>query len=341
MTDSPLADTKTSARSLDRRISVAPMMAWTDRFCRFLLRQISQHTLLYTEMVTTAALLHGNRDYLLRFDPGEHPVALQLGGNDPQALAQCARMGEDAGYDEINLNCGCPSDRVQSGQFGASLMKSPRTVADGIAAMRASVRLPVTVKTRIGVDDRDSYSHLMDFVGTVAAAGCDTFIIHARKAWLQGLSPKQNREVPPLQYDRVYQLKQDFPALQIILNGGVNSLDEAAHHLTRVDGVMLGRAAYHNPYLLADVDRRFYAKARSIPSREQILERYARFVENQLAEGARLSHMSRHAIGLFQGQPGGRRFRRHISEHACRPGAGSEVLYAAVAAMHQTAEACQ
>lgn len=340
MTDSPLADTKAPARSLNRRVSVAPMMEWTDRFCRFLLRQISQHTLLYTEMVTTAALLHGNRDYLLRFDHGEHPVALQLGGNDPRDLSRCARMGADAGYDEINLNCGCPSDRVQAGQFGASLMKSPRTVAEGIAAMRASVRIPVTVKTRIGVDDWDSYSHLVDFIGTVAEAGCNTFIIHARKAWLQGLSPKQNREIPPLQYNRAYQLKQDFPALEIILNGGVNSLDEVANHLAQVDGVMLGRAAYHNPYLLADVDRRFYGKTGSIPSREQILDRYADFMENQLAEGVKLSHMSRHAVGLFQGQPGARRFRRYISEHACRPGAGTEVLYAAVDAMHETAKAC-
>ncbi len=328
------------AHALNRRISVAPMMEWTDRFCRFLLRQISQHTLLYTEMITTGALLHGDRDYLLRFDQSEHPVALQLGGNDPHALALCARMGQEAGYDEINLNCGCPSDRVLSGQFGASLMKVPHTVAEGIAAMRASVGIPVTVKTRIGVDAMDSYSHLLDFVGTVAEGGCDTFIIHARKAWLQGLSPKQNREVPPLQYERAYRLKQDFPALQIIVNGGINSLDEAAHHLAHVDGVMFGRAAYHNPYLLADVDRRFYGKTGSIPSREQVLDRYARFVENQLAEGVKLNHMSRHAIGLFQGQPGGRRFRRYISEHAYRPGAGTEVLYAAVAAMRETAEAC-
>lgn len=340
MTDSPLSETLLQTRPLNRRVSVAPMMEWTDRFCRFLLRQISQHTLLYTEMITTGALLHGDRDYLLRFDQSEHPVALQLGGNDPRALALCARMGEEAGYDEINLNCGCPSDRVQSGQFGASLMKVPHIVAEGIAAMRASVGIPVTVKTRIGVDDMDSYAHLLDFVGTVAESGCDTFIIHARKAWLQGLSPKQNREIPPLHYERAYQLKQDFPALEIILNGGINSLDEATHHLAHVDGVMFGRAAYNNPYLLADVDRDFYGNTQSIPSREQILYRYAEFVEGQLTEGIKLNHMSRHVIGLFQGQPGGRRFRRYISEHAYRPGAGTEVLHAAVAAMHETAEAC-
>lgn len=330
-----------TAHPVNRRVCVAPMMEWTDRFCRFLLRQISQHTLLYTEMITTGALLHGDRDYLLRFDPREHPVALQLGGNDPRALAQCARMGEDAGYREINLNCGCPSDRVQSGQFGASLMKLPGTVADGIAAMRASVKVPVTVKTRIGVDDMDSYQHLADFVGAVAASGCETFIIHARKAWLHGLSPKQNRELPPLLYDRAYQLKRDFPTLEIIINGGINTLDEAELHLQQVDGVMLGRAAYHNPYLLADVDRRFFGSSRPIPDRESVLERFAVFAENQLAEGVRLNHMSRHIVGLFQGQPGARRFRRYISEQAHRPDAGVEVLHNALTAMTATSGECR
>ncbi len=255
------------------------MMEWTDRRCRYLLRLISRRTLLYTEMVTTAALVHGDRERLLAFDQIEHPVALQLGGSDPRALAQCARLGQDHGYDEINLNLGCPSDRVQAGRFGACLMAEPGLVADCIAAMRAAVGLPITAKTRIGIDGRDSYAELRDFVGTLAAAGCRTFIVHARKAWLQGLSPRQNREIPPLRYDLVYRLKGDFPELAIILNGGIASLAAAEEQLRRLDGVMIGREAYHNPWMLAAADQRIFADPHPEPSRHQVIERFLPFAE--------------------------------------------------------------
>jgi tRNA-dihydrouridine synthase A len=314
-----------------RRFCVAPMMDWTDRHDRFFLRLISRHAVLYTEMVTTGALLHGDAARFLAFDPAEHPLALQLGGSDAGELATCARMAEAAGYDEVNLNVGCPSDRVQSGRFGACLMAEPALVADCVEAMRSAVSLPVTVKTRIGIDEHDSYEALGAFVSSVAHAGCRTFIVHARKAWLQGLSPKQNREIPPLRYEVVYRLKRDFPALEIVLNGGVKDLGAGLAHLAHVDGVMMGREAYHNPYLLAEVDRLYYGDPHPVPARQAVLEALIPYVESQLAAGVALSHMARHILGLFQGQPGARAWRRHLSEHAHRPGAGIEVLRQAAA----------
>ena len=317
-------------RSFDRRIAVAPMLDWTDRHCRYFLRLLSQHTLLYTEMVATGAALHGERERLLAYDPAEHPLALQLGGCDPGELARCARIAAEFGYDEVNLNVGCPSDRVQSGRFGACLMAEPDLVADGVAAMRAAVDLPVTVKTRIGIDECDSYEALTDFVGRVAGGGCEVFIVHARKAWLHGLSPKENREIPPLRYDLVYRLKQDFPDLTIILNGGLRTLDQAKDELRRVDGVMIGRAAYENPYLLAGVDRRFFGSDAPPPSRYQVIRAFLPYVEKQLQQGTPLHCMTRHVLGLFQGIPGARAWRRHLSEHAHRRGAGVEVLEGAL-----------
>jgi tRNA-dihydrouridine synthase A len=314
-----------------RRICIAPMMDWTDRHDRYFLRLITRHARLYTEMITADALLHGDRDRLLRFDAAERPLALQLGGSDPQKLARCARIAADWGYDEVNLNVGCPSDRVQSGRFGACLMAEPTLVAECVAAMQAATPLPVTVKTRLGIDELDQYAHLHGFVATVAQAGCRVFIIHARKAWLQGLSPRENREIPPLHYDRVYRLKQDFPGLEIVLNGGVTTLDEAAGHLEQVDGVMLGRAAYQNPYLLAEVDARFYGDPAAAPTRLEIVERLLPYVERELAGGTALKHIARHILGLFQGQPRARAWRRHLAEHAHRAGAGVEVLQAALA----------
>ena len=315
---------------LNRRLAVAPMLDWTDRHCRYFLRLLSRPTLLYTEMVTTGAALHGDRERLLAYDPAEHPLALQLGGCDPGELARCARIAADFDYDEVNLNVGCPSDRVQSGRFGACLMAEPDLVADCVAAMRTTVNLPVTVKTRIGIDDRDSYEALTDFVGRVASGGCEVFIIHARKAWLRGLSPKENREIPPLRYDIVYRLKRDFPDLTIILNGGLRNLDQAEDELRRVDGVMIGRAAYENPYLLADADRRFFGSDTPLPSRHQVIRAFLPYVENQLQQGTPLHCMTRHVLGLFQGIPGARAWRRHLSEHAHRRGAGVEVLEAAL-----------
>ncbi|HXG27648.1 MAG TPA: tRNA dihydrouridine(20/20a) synthase DusA [Nevskiales bacterium] len=322
-----------------RRICVAPMMDWTDRHDRYFLRLITRHARLYTEMVTADALLHGDRDRLLRFDAAERPLALQLGGSDPQKLARCARIAADWGYDEVNLNVGCPSDRVQSGRFGACLMAEPALVAECVAAMQAATSLPVTVKTRLGIDELDQYAHLHGFVTTVAQAGCRVFIIHARKAWLQGLSPRENREIPPLHYDRVYRLKQDFPELEIVLNGGVTTLDEAAGHLEQVDGVMLGRAAYQNPYLLAGVDARFYGDPAAAPTRLEIVERLLPYVERELARGTALKHIARHILGLFQGQPRARAWRRHLAEHAHRAGAGVEVLQAALACVQPALDA--
>ncbi len=315
---------------LQRRFAVAPMLDWTDRHCRYLLRLISRHALLYTEMVTTGALLHGDAARHLGYDAAEHPVALQLGGSEPRALAGCARMGAEWGYDEINLNVGCPSDRVQNGRFGACLMAEPGLVAECVAAMAAAVEIPVTVKHRIGIDDLDSYDALARFVATVAGAGCRTFIVHARKAWLQGLSPKENREIPPLRYDLVYALKRDLPALEIIVNGGIASLEDAARHLERVDGVMVGRAAYHDPWLLAEVDRRFYGDGHAVPTPHGVVEAYLPYVERQLAAGVPLTRMTRHLLGLFAGRPGARRWRRVLSEGAHRPGAGSDLIRAAL-----------
>ncbi|WP_277949342.1 tRNA dihydrouridine(20/20a) synthase DusA [Chromatium okenii] len=315
-----------SMHNFSRRLSVAPMLDWTDRHYRYFVRLITRHTLLYTEMVTTAALLHGDRNRLLRFDPAEHPLALQLAGSSPAALAQCARIGAIWGYDEINLNVGCPSDRVQSGRFGACLMAEPQLVAECVAAMKNAVTLPVTVKTRIGIDDRDSYGELLDFVGAQVDAGCDALIVHARKAWLKGLSPKENRDVPPLRYDVVRQLKTDFPALSITINGGITTLAAAADFLTTLDGVMIGREAYHHPWLLADADRLIFGAISPPITRENVLEQFLPYAAKQLAQGVPLSAMSRHLLGLFQGQPGARAWRRQISDNAHRPNAGLAVL---------------
>jgi len=306
------------------------MLDWTDRHCRYLLRQISRHTLLYSEMVTTAAILQGNRERWLRFDPAEHPVALQLGGSDPAALATCARIGADLGYDEINLNVGCPSNRVQSGRFGACLMAEPELVGDCVAAMQGAVQVPVTVKTRIGIDAHDSYAALAGFVRCIRDAGCRTVIIHARKAWLQGLSPKENRSIPPLKYDYVYRVKQQFPELEVVINGGITSLDAAAIHLQHVDGVMLGRAAYHNPWLLAAVDAELFGDHDPPPTREQVVQLMLPYISRELQAGTALKHITRHMLGLFQGMPGARHWRRHLSEQAIRPGAGTEVVLAAL-----------
>ena len=317
--------------ALDRRVSVAPMMDWTDRHCRYFLRLLSRRTLLYTEMVTTGALLRGDAARHLRFDPAEHPVALQLGGSEPAALAASARLGEAAGYDEINLNCGCPSDRVTVGRFGACLMAEPELVAECVAAMRAAVRIPVTVKTRIGIDDLDSYEHLARFVATVAAAGCGVFVIHARKAWLKGLSPKENREVPPLRYEVAAAIKRDFPALQVVLNGGITTLGQVQEHLRTFDGVMIGREAYGNPWLLARVDSTVFGAPDPATTRAEVIARYREHVARGLAEGQPLSRMMRHTLGLFHGEAGARAWRRTLSEGAPRAGAGLEVVDAALA----------
>ena len=309
---------------------MAPMLDWTDRHCRYFLRLISRNVLLYTEMVTTGAVLHGDRDRLLSFDPLEKPLAMQLGGSEPDALAECARVVEAFGYDEINLNVGCPSNRVQRGRFGACLMTEPELVAQCVAAMSHTVTVPVTVKTRIGIDDQDSYEELAHFVRLVADAGCRTFIIHARKAWLSGLSPKENREVPPLRYDVVERIKRDFPALQIILNGGIQNLDEAEAHLPNFDGVMIGRAAYHNPYLLAAADQRLFGDDSPVPSRQAIIEGMLPYIQRVLEQGSRLHAITRHMLGLFHGQPGGRIWRRHLGEAASQPGAGVEALTALI-----------
>jgi tRNA-dihydrouridine synthase A len=306
------------------------MMEWTDRHCRFFHRQLSAHALLYTEMVTSAAIKHGKRDMLLGFDAAEHPVALQIGGSDPRELAEAARIGEDFGYDEINLNVGCPSDRVQAGRFGACLMAEPALVAECIAAMRAAVAVPVTVKCRIGIDDQDSESGLSHFVETVAGAGCRTFIVHARKAWLRGLSPKENRDIPPLDYERVQRLKASRPDLAIVLNGGIKSVAEAKSHLAHLDGVMLGRAAYQNPSLLLGVDEALFATPAPSPDTAAIMMRMAPYIERELTRGEKLSSITRHMLGLVQGVPGARGFRRHLTEGAIRRGAGLEVVFEAL-----------
>ncbi len=313
------------------RFCVAPMMEWTDRHCRVFLRLISRHARLYTEMVTSAAIVHGDRDRLLGFDACEHPLALQLGGSDPHELAESARIGEQYGYDEINLNCGCPSDRVQSGRFGACLMGEPALVARCVAAMRAAVSIPVTVKCRIGIDDRDSYEELHEFVRQIRDAGTGLLVVHARKAILQGLSPKENRDIPPLVYPTVYRLKADFPELPIVINGGISTLGQCKDHLAQVDGVMLGRTAYHEPWILAGVDRELFGDDHPVPARHEVLESFMPYMERQLAAGVRLNSMSRHLLGLFHGRPGGRLFRRHIAENAYKRDAGCEVLREAMA----------
>jgi len=289
------------------------MLDKTDRHYRYFARIMTKHALLYTEMVTTGAILKGDADHHLRYNNEEHPIALQLGGSDPSDMRQCAEIAARYGYDEVNINVGCPSDRVQSGMFGACLMAEPDRIADCVDQMASHTNIPVTVKTRIGIDDNDSYEALCDFVQTVSSAGCQTFIIHARKAWLQGLSPKENREIPPLKYDVVYQLKKDFPQLEIIINGGVKTLDEAEQHLQRVDGVMVGREAYSNAYLLADVDQRFYGVSGEPASRKTILTNLMPYIESEVNQGTAIKHITRHILGLFQGMPGARQWRRHLS----------------------------
>ena len=308
------------------RLSVAPMMDWTDRHCRFFHRLLTRRALLYTEMITTGAILHGDRERVLAYSPEEHPIALQIGGEHARELADCTQIAEALGYDEVNLNVGCPSDRVQEGRFGACLMRHPEVVADGIAAMRDRVKIPVTVKHRMGVDELDRYEDVARFVEAVAATGCEVFIVHARKAWLQGLSPKQNREVPPLRYADVYRLKRDFPHLRVEINGGITTLDEALDHLDHVDGVMLGRSAYHDPFLLAAVDTRVFGDLSTVPTRAEVVESLLPYLERHLAQGGRVHHVTRHLLGLFHGQPGARRWRRHLSEQAHHPGADTEVL---------------
>ncbi|MCG7897456.1 MAG: tRNA dihydrouridine(20/20a) synthase DusA [Candidatus Thiodiazotropha weberae] len=315
----------------DRRLSIAPMLDWTDRYCRYFLRLISSHVLLYTEMVTTGAILHGNRARFLDFDNSEHPLALQLGGSEPDALAQCAKLAEQWGYDEINLNVGCPSDRVQSGRFGACLMLTPELVADCVKAMRDQVAVDVTVKHRIGVDDQDSYQALCEFVGKVSEAGCQTFIVHARKAWLQGLSPKENREIPPLHYETVHQLKQDFPDLEIIINGGITTLEQVEQNLKHVDGVMIGREAYNNPWILSQADNLIYGSEGSPPSRHQIIESMIPYIDQELSAGTPINRITRHILGLFQGLPGAKKWRRMLSEEAHKAGADSSLILRAAA----------
>ena len=319
-----------------RELSIAPMMGWTDRHARYFLRLITTRSLLYTEMVNTGALLHnrqkvGSQKRLLAYHASEHPVALQLGGSDPQALAVCAVMVEDAGFDEVNLNVGCPSDRVKSGNFGACLMAQPELVADSVAAMQAKVKIPVTVKCRIGIDDMEEYSALEHFIDVVAQGGCQRFIIHARKAWLKGLSPKQNREIPPLKYDYVYRLKKEKPELNIIINGGIKTMESALQQLAHVDGVMIGREAYNNPYMLAEVDQQVYQDAAAvIKSREEIVLQFCEYIDEEVARGTRLHSMTRHILGLYQGVRGAKAWRRYLSENAHAEGADSAVVKAAL-----------
>lgn len=313
------------------RLCLAPMLDWSDRHCRMFWRRLTRRARLYTEMVTTSALLHGPRRQLLAFHAEEQPLALQLGGSDPAELARCAELAQHHGFVEVNLNCGCPSDRVRSGAFGACLMAEPARVAAALRAMQQACDLPVTVKHRIGIDDQDSEQALTDFVGTLVEAGCRTVIVHARKAWLQGLSPRENRHIPPLDYERVYRLKKQFPELTIVLNGGLNDWATVARALAGVDGVMLGRAAYQNPWLLAEADASLFGDPPVVDSRDRALEQLFPYIEEELSRGTRLHHITRHLLGLYQGQPGGRIFRRHLSEQANRPGAGLEVLTTAMA----------
>jgi len=311
-------------------LSVAPMMDRTDRHFRYFMRQITRRTLLYTEMVTTGAILYGDRTRLLGFTPAEKPLALQVGGDDPKALALCAQIAEDMGYDEINLNVGCPSDRVQNGNFGACLMAQPERVADCVAAMRSAVQIPVTVKHRIGIDDRDAYEDMVEFVRIVAEAGCDRFSVHARKAWLQGLSPKENRDIPPLRYEDVYRLKQEFPHFVIEINGGIQTLAQAQEHLRFVDAVMIGRAAYDNPYLFATVDQAVYGEDKRPLTRQEIAEAMLPYIERWVSQGGKLHTITRHMLQLFAGEPGTRAWKRYLTEQSSVLGAGTEVIQAAL-----------
>jgi tRNA-dihydrouridine synthase A len=313
------------------RFAVAPMMEWTDRHCRYFHRLLTRRALLYTEMITTGAVLHGERARLLRHDAAEHPLAVQLGGSAPHALATCARICADAGFDEINLNVGCPSDRVQDGRFGACLMAEPALVGDCVAAMKAAVAIPVTVKCRIGIDDQDPEEALDALAAAAVAAGVDALIVHARKAWLQGLSPRENRDVPPLDYARVFRLKQRHPALAVVLNGGIDTLEQAAAHLGRVDGVMMGRAAYKEPWRLLAVDPVLYGASAPLACAREAAGAMIPYIERELANGVRLNSIVRHMLGLFTGVPGARAFRRHLATAAVRPGAGAEVLREALA----------
>ena len=306
------------------KFSIAPMLDLTDKHCRYFHRILTKQTLLYTEMVTTGAILFGKGDYL-EFNSQEHPVCLQLGGSDPKALAKCAKLAEQRGYDEINLNVGCPSDRVQNGMFGACLMAKPKLVADCVAAMQAQVDIPVTVKTRIGIDELDSYDFLCQFIEQVSSY-TNTFIVHARKAWLSGLSPKENREVPPLDYERVYQLKRDYPHLTIAINGGIKTIDEIKQHLNYVDGVMIGREAYQNPLLLTQIDSQIFGlQTPIIDAKSAILALYP-YIEKQLVQGAQLNHIMRHTLGIFNGRKGAKQWRRYLSENAHKKGAGLEIV---------------
>ncbi|MFO0723841.1 MAG: tRNA dihydrouridine(20/20a) synthase DusA [Myxococcota bacterium] len=329
-----------ATRALQSPLSVAPMMDRTDRHFRYFFRQLTRRTLLYTEMITTGAILFGDKPRHLDFDPLEHPIALQLGGDDPSALAECAAVAADWGYDEVNLNVGCPSDRVQSGSFGACLMAKPERVAAAVEAMRARVSLPITVKHRIGIDDLDRYEDMLRFVDIVAGAGCDRFTVHARKAILSGLSPAENRTIPPLRYPDVYRLKAERPQLLIEINGGIRTLDQAQTQLAHVDAVMIGRAAVEDPWIFADADRRFFGQERG-PSATPVEAARALlpYVERLMLTGGKLHHLSRHLLTLFQGQPGARAFRRHLSEEGQRPGAGPEVLEEALALIRPRAEA--
>ena len=315
------------------RVSVAPMMDWTDRHCRVLHRRLTKRALMHTEMIAADAILHGDRERLLGFSPEEHPVALQLGGSDPAKLAKAAAIGADFGYDEINLNVGCPSDRVQSGTFGACLMRTPALVGDCVAVLKAAVGVPVTVKCRLGVDDQDPEAALDALADAVVAAGTDAIWVHARKAWLSGLSPKENRDVPPLDHGRVHRLKLRFPDTFVGINGGIGSLDAAADHLAAVDGVMLGRAAYHSPEVLAAVDARFFGDIGNPPDARAVIEGLLPYIAAELADGTRLSHMTRHMLGLFHGAPGARRWRRILTVGAATPGAGLEVVREALEAL--------
>jgi tRNA-dihydrouridine synthase A len=326
---------KPSLPAADWRLCVAPMMDWTDRHCRYFHRLLSPHARLYTEMVTSAALVRGGQLRLLEHSQQEHPLALQLGGSDPAELAIAARLGAEAGYDEINLNVGCPSDRVQSGRFGACLMREPALVGECVRAMRAAVDVPVTVKCRIGVDDQDDYADLQHFTQTMLEAGVRQLVVHARKAWLQGLSPKENREIPPLDYQRVYRLKREFPELTVVINGGITDAAQVLEHLTQVDGVMIGRAAYHDPYVLARIEAAVYGEP--LPDRDTVLQRMRPYIEAELKRGGALKHISRHLLGLYQGEPGARAFRRQLSEGAHLPGAGWALLEQAMTPMRTAA----
>jgi tRNA-dihydrouridine synthase A len=323
-----------------RVLSVAPMMDWTDRHCRFFHRLLAPSALLYTEMLTTGAILHGDREHLLRYNPEEHPLALQLGGSEPDDLAESARIAAELGYDEINLNVGCPSDRVQRGRFGACLMLEPDLVARCVEAMRNTVGVPVTVKTRLGVDQHDSYGWFSDFVGPVVEAGCTVLIVHARKAWLSGLSPKENREVPELRYEWVYRLKRENPGLTVVLNGGIDSVAAAESHLRKVDGVMLGRAAYHDPWLLAVLEQRLFGGT-GVESRDEAVEALTSYLGRLIEQGLPSKHLSRHVLGLFQGQPGARRWRRYLSQHAHLEPDNVRLLQQALEQMRPVREAVQ